>query len=148
MRVPKKVDYGVRVLADLALAYRRGRGPVQTAEIALRQNIPEAYLEHLMTTLNKLGFVRSRRGPQGGHVLARPPEEITLEMVVRSLEGTTAPMECLEDPSECIFATDCTQRTVWQEVEAAIRGVLARTTIADLVRPYQEPAQPATPTRR
>ena len=68
MKVPMKVDYGVRALVELAMHY--GEGPVQTAEIAYKQGIPEAYLDQLMTTLNKFGFVVSRRGPQGGHRLA------------------------------------------------------------------------------
>jgi len=79
MRVPMKVDYGVRALVELALHY--GEGPVQTAEIAYRQGIPEAYLDQLMTTLNKFGFVLSRRGPQGGHRLASDPVDIDLGMV-------------------------------------------------------------------
>ena len=63
MKIPMKVDYGVRALVELALHY--GEGPVQTAEIAYKQGIPEAYLDQLMTTLHKFGFVSSRRGPQG-----------------------------------------------------------------------------------
>ena len=65
MRIPMKVDYGVRALVELALHH--GEGPLQTAEIAASQEIPEAYLDQLMTTLHKFGFVVSRRGPQGGH---------------------------------------------------------------------------------
>jgi hypothetical protein len=70
MRIPMKVDYGVRALVDLAQQADAGR-PVRTAEIAQRQNIPEPYLDQVLTTLNKFGFIRSRRGPQGGHVLGR-----------------------------------------------------------------------------
>ena len=78
MKVPMKVDYGVRALVELALNY--GEGPLQTAEIAYRQGIPEAYLDQLMTTMHKFGFIVSRRGPQGGHRLAMDPEEIKLSM--------------------------------------------------------------------
>ena len=76
MRIPMKVDYGVRALVELAMRY--GDGPVQTAAIAYRQGIPEPYLERLMSTLNKSGFVHSRRGPQGGHLLARDPQAVNL----------------------------------------------------------------------
>ena len=69
MKVPMKVDYGVRALVDLASHY--GDKPVQTAEIADRQGIPEAYLDQVLTTLHEFGFTRSWRGPLGGHVLAR-----------------------------------------------------------------------------
>ena len=85
MRVPMKVDYGVRALVDLAVHH--GGGLVQSPEIASRQGIPEAYLDQLLTTLHKFGFVMSRRGPTGGHALAKDPKEINLGMVMASLEG-------------------------------------------------------------
>ncbi len=66
MRIPMKVDYGVRALVELAAHY--GEGRVHTSEIAYKQGIPEAYLEQILTTLQKVGFVDSHRGPQG----ARP----------------------------------------------------------------------------
>ena len=84
MRIPMKVDYGVRALVELALHY--GEGPVQTAEIAYKQGIPEAYLDQLMTTLHKFGFVLSHRGPQGGHRLASEPQDIDLGMVMKTLD--------------------------------------------------------------
>lgn len=64
---------------------------MQTAEIAYRQGIPEAYLDQLMTTLNKFGFVLSRRGPQGGHRLASDPVDIDLGMVMKTLDGSSSP---------------------------------------------------------
>ena len=130
MRVPMKVDYGVRALVELASRY--GEGPVQTAEIAARQNIPEAYLDQLLTSLNKYGFIRSRRGPQGGHVLAKNPEELTLGMVMSTLEGTAAPIHCIEEPQECSLYDTCAQRDVWKDLEAAVQSVLKATSIADL----------------
>lgn len=141
MKIPMKVDYGVRALVDLAERY--GEGQSQTAEIAARQRIPEAYLDQVLTTLSKFGFIRSRRGPQGGHVLATPPEEITLAMVMNTLEGTVAPLDCLETPSECILSTHCTQRKVWRSVEEAIQSVLSSTTIAELVNHQRRSANQA-----
>jgi len=130
MKVPMKVDYGVRALVDLAQRY--GDGSVQTVEIAERQNIPEPYLDQLLTTMSKFGFIRSRRGPQGGHVLARAPSEISLEMVVAGLEGAGAPLDCMSEPAECTLSNICAQRDVWKSVEEAIQSVLSSTTIADL----------------
>jgi Rrf2 family protein len=127
-----KVDYGVRALVDLAQF--AGEGPVQSAAIAARQGIPEPYLDQLLTVLNKSGFIRSRRGPQGGHVLARLPNDITLDMVMGTLEGTVAPLDCLEEPEECTLSSTCAQRGVWQSVEDAVQGVLSSTTIGDLAR--------------
>lgn len=130
MRVPMKVDYGVRALVDLAQRY--GGGAVHTVEIAGRQGIPEPYLDQLLTTLGKTGLITSRRGPQGGHVLAKAPHEISLGMVMAGLEGTAAPLECFDAPAECTLADVCAQREVWRSVEDAMHSVLSSTTIADL----------------
>lgn len=130
MRVPIRVDYGVRALVELSPYY--GVEPIQTSEIAKRQNIPEPYLEQLLSVMNKFGLIRSRRGPQGGHGLARSPQEITLEMVMNILEGATAPFDCLDEPSECTLSVVCAQREMWSSVEEAVRGILRATTIRDL----------------
>lgn len=132
MRVPMKVDYGVRALVELALNY--GEGPVQTAEIAYRQGIPEAYLDQLMTTLHKFGFITSRRGPQGGHRLAMDPDEIKLSMVMATLDGNSSPLDCLINPDDCVFSDSCAQQEVWKAVEEAIRNVLSKISLADLAR--------------
>ncbi|MBM3939741.1 MAG: Rrf2 family transcriptional regulator [SAR202 cluster bacterium] len=130
MRIPMKVDYGVRALVDLAL--NGEQAPVRTAEIATRQSIPEAYLDQVLTTLNKFGYIRSRRGPQGGHVLARSAADIRLSDVVETLEGRTSPLDCMDDPTECALAGSCAQRGIWRDVEEAMHVVLRTTTIADL----------------
>ena len=136
MRVPMKVDYGVRALIELT--QQQGTGPVQTIEIAERQKIPEAYLEQLLSTLHKSGFIVSRRGPQGGHVLARDPRDVSLGMIVNTLEGTAAPLECFDEPHQCNLSDVCAQRDIWKSVEEAIQPVLNSTTIADLANRQNE----------
>ena len=149
MRIPMKVDYGVRALVELAR--RHGDGPVQTAEIASKQGIPEAYLNQLLTTLHKSGFIRSRRGPQGGHVLARDPMQIDLGSVMAKLEGTNPPLDCFTEPSECQLSSNCAQMEVWRAVEEAVHAVLSTTTVGDLANrqytgvPATEQAQKAEP---
>ena len=133
MKVPMKVDYGVRALVELALNY--GEGAVQTAEIAYRQGIPEAYLDQLMTTLHKLGFIISRRGPQGGHRLAMDPNEIKLSMVMAAFDETETIIGCLENTATCTLSDSCGQRNIWQTVDEAVNEILERTTIADLLKP-------------
>lgn len=130
MRIPMKVDYGVRALVDLA--QHAAHAPTRTAEIAARQYIPEPYLDQVLTTLNKFGFIHSRRGPNGGHVLARPPEEISLGDVMAVLEGRSSPLDCIEEPSECTLSAVCAQRELWRDVEDAIQGLLNTTSIAKL----------------
>ena len=126
MRISTKGDYGVRALIELS--HRFGQGTTQSAEIAARQHIPEPYLDQLLTTLRKAGFIRSVRGPQGGHALLRAPEEIKLSDVIRSLEGSLSPVSHLHDEGyQCRAAHE-----VWHRVENATEKILDDVTIGDL----------------
>jgi Rrf2 family protein len=130
MKVSMKGDYGVRALVELA--HRYGDGQLQSASIAQAQSIPEPYLDQLLTTLRRAGFIRSVRGPQGGHALIRDPQELKLSEVIAVLEGSLAPIACLDDPEGCRKTASCSLRPVWQEIEAATLKVLESITIADL----------------
>ena len=132
MRIPMRVDYGVRALVELA--QHVDAGPVQTTEIANRQRIPEAYLDHVLTILHKSGFIQSRRGPQGGHVLAMSAENIDLGMVMQTLERKTPLLDCLVEPDDCELSEACAQREVWGFFEEAVQDILKTTKIADMVR--------------
>ena len=108
MKLSTKSDYGVRALIELALS---GDGaPVQRAEIASRQRIPESYLDHLLAQLRRDGFVRSVRGPGGGHLLTREPEEMCLLHVIESLEGSVA-SRWQTSPSACATGAAVRQPT-------------------------------------
>ena len=139
MRIPMKVDCGVRALVELALHH--GDSPVHTADIARSQGIPEAYLDQLMNTLSKFGFVTSRRGPQGGHRLAMEPQDINLNMVMNTLDGNVSPLDCLIHPNECSFSESCAQQEVWKSVEDAVREVLHNITLSDLAQRQRYLAQ-------
>ncbi len=117
---------------------------MSTSEIASRQAIPEPYLDQVLSTLQKLGFVRSRRGPQGGHVLAMGPDDISLGTVIEKLEGMGAPLVCIGDPEECTLSGACAQREVWQTLEATVHNVLGGTTVADLAARQQHLASRGT----
>ena len=130
MKIPMKVDYGVRALVELALHY--GDGHTQTAVIARQQGIPEAYLDQLMPALHKFGFVQSRRGPQRGHTLAMDPKDIDLNMVMDHLDSSNSPLDCLINPHDCALSDTCAQQEVWKTVEASVREVLSNITVADL----------------
>ncbi len=132
MRIPMRVDYGVRALVELAMHYEERQ--VQTSEIASKQGIPESYLEQLMTTLNRFGFVKSRRGPQGGHMLAMDPSEINLSMIMTTLEGNTSPLDCFTYPADCIFADSCAQQEIWKSVEDSIQNTLSNITLEHLAQ--------------
>lgn len=124
-----KVDYGVRVLLDLAQHY--GQGAVAASEIARRQGIPEPYLDQLLAILRRAGMVKSKRGPQGGHMLARVPEQVNLGEVIAALENSSSP-RCISSPEECDRFTVCVQRDVWQTIEDATRKLLQATTLGQL----------------
>lgn len=132
MRVSTKGDYGIRAVIELAHHYGDPK-PTQSSDIAARQGIPESYLEQLLTTLRRAGFVRSVRGPQGGHVLVRDPDALPVSELIEVLEGSILPIDCLDDSNACSKAGCCAQREMWQAVREAILGVLESTTIADLV---------------
>jgi len=131
MKVSTKGDYGVRALIELAHHFGETR-PTQSGEIAARQSIPESYLEQLLTTLRRAGFIRSVRGPQGGHALIREPFELRVSEVIVALEGSILPIDCLDEASPCSKGGGCAQRDMWQDVRSAILGVLENTTIGDL----------------
>lgn len=131
MKVSTRAEYGLRALIDLANHY--GEGPIQSHDIARRQGLPEPYLNQLMTTLRRAGLVASKRGPTGGHILARPAREISLRQAFDVLEGSTAPWWCVEteDP-DCKYAVGCGLRPVWQAINTAVEQVLSNLTLADI----------------
>jgi Rrf2 family protein len=131
MRISTKGDYGLRALIELAHHFGEPR-PVQSGEIASRQKIPESYLEQLMTVLRKSGFIRSVRGPQGGHALIREPSGIRVTEVIEALEGSLVLTDCLDESSACARNGGCAQSEMWRDVRDAILGILDNTTIADL----------------
>lgn len=141
MKLSMKGDYGLRALVDLA--ERFGEGQVQSRDIAERQEIPEPYLDQLLTSLRKAGFVQSRRGPQGGHMLARPPRDITLADVIGALEGSPAAIGCLDGTLECNFNGRCGQQEIWQMITESAQQLLAGTSVADLLDRHRAKQQRA-----
>lgn len=135
MYVPIQVDYGVRALVDLAQnAQERS---VRASDIAKRQGIPQQYLARVMLSLRRNGLTKAQRGPGGGHSLARPPAEITMGAVMSCLGSPVVSVTCMDDTGNCQQSPSCGQRTVWQDVEAAVWNVLNGTTISDIVERMQ-----------
>jgi Rrf2 family protein len=131
MRLSTKGRYGVRALVDIAL--NSDGGPVLLKDIAKRQEISAQYLEHLVAPLIRAGILRSIRGAKGGIALAKPPEEIRLSRVIEILEGSVAPVECVDNAALCARSEECVTRDVWTDVKAAIMGVLESLTLRDLM---------------
>lgn len=132
-------DYGAHAVIELARRY--GQGPVQCAEIAASQKIPEAYLDQLLSGLRRAGIVRSVRGPHGGHELARDPRLLTLGDIVTALEGPVVPLEFVHEPSSDAAGTDwwaaCAVRNAWLAAAEASQRVLDATSIQELLEQQQ-----------
>src|SRR5947207_13296824 len=133
MRLTRGSDYGAHAVIELASCY--GQGPLQCAEIAARQKIPEAYLDQLLSILRRVGIVRSVRGPHGGHELARDPRQLTLGDIVTALEGPVVPHEFVHSSSS--DADACAVRNAWLEAAQASQTVLDRPTIQELLEQQQ-----------
>jgi len=143
VKVSTRGQYGARALVDMALHY--GEGSVLLRDIARRQGISVRYLQHLLTPLIKAGIVKSVRGAHGGVALARPPEEIRLGEAIHVLEGSFAPVECVDDPDSCDRYAECVTREVWAELKKAMSGVLDSTTLLDLAERHRERGRAAEP---
>ena len=139
MKLSTKARYGMRAMLSLALD--DGKGPVPLRKIAKEQGISEKYLEHLMASLKSASLVRSVRGMRGGYRLAKPSSQIRLDEVVRVLEGSIVPVECVGDPGLCRRSRFCVLRDVWGQVKEAMEAVLESTTLQDLVERQREKEQ-------
>ena len=132
MKLTTKIRYGTRLLIDLA--QHQDKGAVQMSKISMRQNISVKYLEQLIRPLKQADLVTSTRGPKGGHVLARKPEEITLGEITRLFEGETGLVDCISNPGECSMFDDCVVRHAWKKANKAFYDELDSITIADLLK--------------
>jgi Rrf2 family protein len=132
-----KTEYGLVALMDLATAHATGE-LVQTGEICRRHAIPERYLEQMLTSLRKGGFLKSVRGPRGGFLLARPPEQISILDVEACLEGETTPSRKgeREDPEFQALIE------LGNRLEQARSAILKETTLAQLVQKRDQFRQP------
>jgi Rrf2 family protein len=132
VRISTKGDYATRALQDLALRYNQG--PIPIDAIAQRQVLPARYLEQLLLTLKRAGLVGSKRGVNGGYYLAKPPREITLGQILRTVDGPVAPIFCVDETSQesCSQESLCVLREIWTGVRDAMAAIVDNTTLADI----------------
>jgi Rrf2 family transcriptional regulator, cysteine metabolism repressor len=137
LKVSTKGRYGLRAIVDLALNDKDGQ--VSLKSVAERQGISENYLEQLFSSLKKSGLVKSIRGAQGGYMLAKSADKITVGDVLRSLEGSLCPVDCidLDLPTGCDRADVCVTAPVWIKLRDKINEVVDSFTIADLVTDFE-----------
>jgi len=130
LNISVKGGYALRAVFDLA-AQPPG-APIKIAEIARRQGIPQKFLELILASLKQAGFVESRRGAEGGYLLARSPDSLTVGEVLRHIDGAAQAKGRSRRKGETPF-TD-----MWAQVDQAVSSVIDRTTFADLLRGWQE----------
>ncbi|MGL4451514.1 MAG: RrF2 family transcriptional regulator [Sarcina sp.] len=133
MKLSTKGRYGVKAMVDLAIHY--DDKPVSIKVISKRQNISDYYLEQLFSSLRKAKLIRSIRGAQGGYVLNKRPEDITIAEIMEILEGPIEISDCLEGV-ECYNFDECATKNLWQQIKTSIDNVLCSVTLQDVVNDY------------
>ncbi len=131
MKLSTKSRYGTRLMLDMAQHYQDG--PIHLAQVATRQGISVKYLEQIIIPLKKADYIRSVRGPKGGHTLARAPEEITVGEIVALLEEGTSLVECSHNAKACERSQTCLTRWLWNEAGRAMFDKLYSITLADVM---------------
>ena len=130
MNISVKGEYALQAIFDLAA--QNSCEPIKIAEIAQRQKIPQKFLELILAGLKQAGFVESRRGAEGGYLLARAADSITVGEVLRFVEGPQSSKGRPRRKAGTPF-TD-----MWQQVDRAVSEVVDKTTFADLLRRWSE----------
>jgi Rrf2 family protein len=133
MLISQKCQYALRGVFELAR--RHGDKPVKIAEIAEAQAIPPRFLEVILGELKQAGFVESRRGADGGYRLIRPPESLSVEEVIRFIEGPIGPVHCVRNDSDdrCPLRGSCVFMSMWRRVQDAMTDIYRNTSFQDLL---------------
>lgn len=138
MRISYKGDYALKAMLELSLRYDYGEA-ISINEIAASGDMPEKFLEQILLSLKNGGFVKSKRGVNGGFFLAKHPKDITVGDVIRFIEGPTEPIACVEEGYKgCKDLKNCIFRGVWKEVGQAVSLVIDTLTFEELAFRYRE----------
>lgn len=132
MKLTTRGRYGTRLMLELAKNY--GKGPVSISAISRTQNIPVKYLEQLIIPLKKANLIRSLRGPKGGHMLSKSPDNINIWDVLLLLESNPALVDCLVNEEFCENSANCPVRPVWGKALEAMMCVLRETTLDGILK--------------
>ena len=135
MQISTKGRYALRLMLDLAV-HNTGE-LVKIKDIAARQGISEKYLEQIINPLTKSGLVKSFRGAQGGYILTNPPEATTVGEILRVLEGSLSPVDCVDHPN-CANSDHCVSLSIWKKMKVALDEVVDNITLADMAAEYAE----------
>ena len=135
MKISTKGRYALRLMLDLAMNHGGGFIPLKT--VAQRQEISDKYLEQIIHRLNREGLVESARGAQGGYRLARKAEDYSVGEILRTVEGSLAPVSCLYCKTPCDKFDSCLTIGLYKKIQDAIDGVVDHTSLADIINEYR-----------
>ena len=136
MKLSTKGKYGLKAIFELSLHVNEGPMPLNM--IASKQKIPEQYLEQIFSTLKKSKLITSVRGAQGGYLLNKAPNEVTVGDVLAILEGPVALSQCIIEEGVCENSNDCSTKLVWEKLKKGIEDVLNSITLQDMVDDYNK----------
>ena len=132
LRLSTKGQYGVRAMYEIARGYPDN--VVNIRKISENQDVSVSYLEQILNKLKNAGLIRSIKGPGGGYVLSRKPEEITIGSIVSELEGPVAITSCLDPREGCVRVEHCVTHLLWKALGQQIETFLNTITLADLLK--------------
>lgn len=132
MQLSTRVRYAARAMIEIAKSYKGE--PLQLNDIACKQEISVKYLEQIMSPLRARGYVRTQKGSRGGYHMAVKPEDVTLYDIVISVEGTLAPVSCVDDKTSCGRSDNCVTKNMWSMMRDAMQKELQSKTLADLIK--------------
>lgn len=139
MKLSTRGRYGLKAMFDLALRY--GDGPISLTSISERQAISVNYLEQLISPLKKAALVKSVRGAQGGYMLAKSPDEITVGQILTTLEGPLAPTDCVivdGDDEPCDHSRYCVTKVIYEKIYESITNVVNSITLQHMLDDYNQ----------
>ena len=139
MMISTKGRYALRLMLDLSINHTGSYIPLKT--IAQRQHISDKYLEQIIHLLSKNGLVQSARGAMGGYRLARTPEQYNVGEILRIVEGSLAPVSCLDCATPCDKIDSCITIGLYKKIQDAIDEVVDHTTLADMINEYRSKHQ-------
>ncbi|MFZ6016047.1 MAG: RrF2 family transcriptional regulator [Nitrospirota bacterium] len=131
LRLSTRGQYGVRAMFEIARGY--SSRPITIKEISKKQDVSVAYLEQILNKLRKAGLISSVKGPGGGYVLNRKPEDISIGRILKELEGPVAITSCLDPEEGCVRVDGCVTYLLWKSLGKKIEVFLDTVTLNDLI---------------
>jgi Rrf2 family protein len=134
MKISTRIRYGLRAVINIAEGNIEENRLVRIKEISEEQNISVQYLEQILFKLKKKDIIKGKRGPNGGYKITRKPEEITVLELYEVLDEEVRVVDCNESKNKKCIKKECRTTCLWSQLDTAIKGILANTTLADLMK--------------